>query len=118
MEDWSAVSKQRAIDDYLRQHKVYCEDCDNYSGKYCEILHTHVEPRFSCDFGARKVGRSNDTAGTADNTNNDSCMDNQPVICSYPCMEDSCCYHPIAAPIDGTECRYIDLFRTEGCERK
>ena len=121
LEDWNAVSKQRVIDDYLREHKVYCEDCDNYSGKYCEILHTHVEPRFSCDFGARKVehvGRSNDSTGTVNNPVEHSSVADQPLICSHPCMDSTCKHHPISAPIDGTECRYIDLFRTDGCERK
>lgn len=63
------------------------------------------------------MGRSNDTTGTADNTNNDSSLDNQQVICSYPCMDSNCKHHPIAAPVDGTTCRYIDLHNSEGCVR-
>lgn len=64
------------------------------------------------------MGRSNDTTGTADNTIHDSGMDNQQVICSHPCLDSTCKHHPIAAPVDGTMCEYIDLFTTEGCVRK
>jgi hypothetical protein len=64
------------------------------------------------------VGRSNDTGGLADNTVHNSSMDNQPVICSHPCMDSNCVHHPIAAPVDGTMCEYIDLFKSEGCVRK
>lgn len=121
MEDWNAVSKQRTIDDYLREHKIYCDDCDNYVGRFCEILHTQVEPKFSCDYGTRKVehivGRSNDTGGLTDDTVHNSGMADQPLICSHPCMDSTCKHHPIAAPVDGTMCEYIDLFKSEGCVR-
>lgn len=61
------------------------------------------------------MGRSNDTTGTNDNLSHDSSMADQPLICSHPCTE-VCRYHPINAPIDGTECRYEDLYMSEGCE--
>lgn len=63
------------------------------------------------------MGRSNDTTGTADNIGNDSRLDNQPVICCYPCMDSTCAHHPITAPVDGTVCGYKDLHNTEGCKR-
>ena len=63
------------------------------------------------------MGRSNGTTDTADNTANDSSLDNQQVICSHPCMDSTCKHHPIAAPIDGTVCGYKDLHNTEGCKR-
>lgn len=123
MEDWNAVSKQRAIDDYLDKHRIYCKDCDNLSeaDSFCHLFYQKMNDYDFCSYGTRKVehvGRSNDTTGIADNTNNDNRMDNQPLICSHPCMDSTCKHHPISAPIDGTECRYIDLFRTEGCEKK
>jgi len=64
------------------------------------------------------VGRSNDTTGTADNLNHNSCMAYKQVICSYPCMDSTCKYHPIAAPVDGTMCRYVNCFGSEWCKRK
>ena len=64
------------------------------------------------------VGRSNDIVGNANDLNHNSGMDSQPVICSHSCMDSNCKHHPIAAPVDGTMCEYIDLFMTEGCVRK
>ena len=64
------------------------------------------------------VGRSYDTGGLADDTIHNSSLDSQPLICSHPCMDSTCKHHPIAAPVDGTMCEYIDLFMTEGCVRK
>ena len=86
------------------------------------VSHAQALVAFARD-GNRKgrmidVGRSNDTGGLADNTVHDSSMDDQPVICSHPCMDSNCVHHPIAAPVDGTMCEYIDLFKSEGCVRK
>lgn len=64
------------------------------------------------------MGRSNDTVSISGDSNHSSSLDNQPVICSYPCMDDSCCHHPIAAPVDGTTCRYVNCFGSEWCRRK
>lgn len=64
------------------------------------------------------VGRSNDSSRLIDDTVHDSSIDNQPVICSHPCLDSTCKHHPIAAPVDGTMCEYIDLFKSEGCVRK
>ena len=61
------------------------------------------------------MDRCNDSNSTFDNSVDNSSMADQPLICSHPCME-SCEYHPINAPIDGTECRYEDLYMSEGCE--
>ena len=63
------------------------------------------------------MGRSNDTGGLTDNTVHDSSLANQPVICSHPCMDSTCKHHPIAAPIDGTTCRYVNCYGSEGCKR-
>lgn len=64
------------------------------------------------------MGCSNDTVNISDDSNHDSRLDNQPVICSYPCMDDSCCHHPIAAPINGITYRYVDCHGSEGCKRE
>ena len=64
------------------------------------------------------VGRSNDTNRLAHGTVHNSGLDSQPVICSHPCMDSNCKHHPIAAPVDGTTCRYVDCHGAEGCRRK
>ena len=64
------------------------------------------------------MGRSDDTSRLADDTIHNSSLDSQPLICSHPCLDSTCKYHPIAAPIDGTTCKYIDLHKSEGCVRK
>jgi hypothetical protein len=64
------------------------------------------------------VGWSNDTVNVSGDSNHSGSLDSQPVICSHPCMDSNCKHHPIAAPVDGTMCEYIDLFMTEGCVRK
>lgn len=122
MEDWNAVDIQRVIDDYFDKHRIYCMDCDYCIDGYCNMTHMNKHERDSCKYGARRiehiVGRSNDSTGTVNNPVEHSSVADQPLICSHPCMDSTCKHHPISAPIDGTECRYIDLFRTEGCERK
>ena len=64
------------------------------------------------------MGRSNDSIGTADNISHNNCLDYKQIICSYPCMDSTCNHHPIAAPIDGTTCRYVNCYGSEGCRRK
>jgi len=121
LEDWNAVEKQRAIDEYLAKNRVYCKDCDNYAKGHCYLLFIDVEETFTCQYCTKKVehvGRSNDTVNISGDSNHSGSLDNQPVICSYPCMDSTCKHHPIAAPIDGTTCRYIDLHKSEGCVRK
>jgi hypothetical protein len=64
------------------------------------------------------VGWSNDANRIAHDTVHNSSMADQPLICSHPCMDSNCKHHPITAPVDGTMCEYIDLFKSEGCVRK
>jgi len=65
------------------------------------------------------VGRSNDIVNVSGNSNHDSSLDSQPVICSHPCFDYTWCkHHPIAAPIDGTTCLYVDCYGKEGCVRR
>lgn len=119
MEDWNAVEKQRVIDEYLAKHRVYCKDCDNYNDGHCDITHMSKHEYGYCDSGTRRiehiVERSDDFTGTVDDPADNSSMADQPLICSHPCLE-TCRYHPINAPIDGTECRYEDLYMSKGCE--
>jgi hypothetical protein len=63
------------------------------------------------------VRRSNDTVNVSGDFNHNSSLDNQPLICSHPCLDSTCKHHPIAAPTDGTTCKYIDLYKSEGCVR-
>lgn len=63
------------------------------------------------------MDRCNDSNSPFDNSVDNSSVADQPLICSHLCTE-VCRYHPINAPIDGTECKYIDLYLEEGCEMK
>ena len=62
--------------------------------------------------------RNNDSVGTTDNFIDNSGVVDQQVICSHPCADNNCKYHPIAAPIDGTECRYTDCYGKDECKQK
>lgn len=42
-------------------------------------------------------------------------MKDEMLICMHGCMNDLCEHHPMAAPIDGTEVRTVDLFETDKC---